>query len=511
MPLFPLTATLCPEMSLLDSYLQKKIPDYKLGSLSPATVSFAAALDLVSKVSPDLSKAILGELHDQRSNLKLIASENYASLSVLLAMGNWLSDKYAEGSVGHRFYAGCEGVDTVEGFVVDAAKKLFNAGHAYAQPHSGVDANLVAYWTLLSQGVEAPALKKLGAKSVNDLSEKDWEDVRQQLGNQKMMGMALDAGGHLTHGFRPNISGKLFRQTSYTVDPKSGLLDYDAVRKTALEAKPFVIVAGYSSYPRKINFRTFREIADEVGAFLMVDMAHFAGLVAGKVFGGDYDPVPHAHIVTTTTHKTLRGPRGGLVLCEESLASTLDRGCPLVLGGPLAHVMAAKGIALTEANSPEFKKYARNVVTNAQALAKGLQDKGVTVVTGGTENHIVLIDIQNFGLTGRQAETALRQAHVTTNKNSIPSDPNGPWYASGVRLGSAAMTTLGMGPAEMGEIADIIQSVLKSTKSAIIAKGANAGKPSKARVVVDEKIISRSESRVKELLQKFPLYPEIEL
>jgi len=305
-------------MPLLDSYLKKKIPGYKTGSLSPATVSFASALDVVAEVSPELSKAILGELHDQRSNLKLIASENYASPSVLLAMGNWLSDKYAEGSVGHRFYAGCEGVDAVEGFVVDAAKKLFNAGHAYAQPHSGVDANLVAYWTLLSHGVEAPALEKLGAKNVTDLSPADWEDVRQKLGNQKMMGMALDAGGHLTHGFRPNISGKLFRQTSYTVDPETGLLDYDAVRETAVKEKPFVIVAGYSSYPRKINFRKFREIADEAGSFLMVDMAHFAGLVAGKVFEGDFDPVPHAHIVTTTTHKTLRGPRGGAWSCAKN-------------------------------------------------------------------------------------------------------------------------------------------------------------------------------------------------
>ncbi|OPZ20797.1 MAG: Serine hydroxymethyltransferase [candidate division BRC1 bacterium ADurb.BinA364] len=497
--------------SFLDAYLSKKIPGFAGADISVETVAFAAALDAVAKVEPAIAEGIRRELADQRSKLKLIASENFASPATLLAMGNWLSDKYSEGVPGHRFYAGCDNVDAIESRAAQLACSLFGADHAYAQPHSGIDANLVAFWTVLTHRVENPALERLGAKASTDLSAQDWETVRQELANQKMMGMALDAGGHLTHGFRPNISGKLFKYCSYTVDPETCVLNYDTVRQRALEEKPLLIVAGYSSYPRKINFRLFREIADEAGAMLMVDMAHIAGLVAGKVFAGDFDPVAHAHIVTTTTHKTLRGPRGGLVLCQKELAETVDRGCPLVLGGPLPHVMAAKAVALAEASRPEFREYARRVVENAAALAEALMAKGARVVTGGTENHLMLVDVRPYGLTGRQAESALRGAGLTLNRNVIPNDPNGAWYTSGLRLGTPAMTTLGMGEAEMREIADIICSTLKHTKASAIASGANAGQPSKANFELDEAARASAAARVADLLKSFPLYPEIEL
>jgi glycine hydroxymethyltransferase len=268
-----------------------------------------------------------------------------------------------------------------------------------------------------------------------------------------------------------------------------------------------LLVAGYSSYPRKINFRIFREIADEVGATLMVDMAHFAGLVAGKVFAGDFDPVPHAHIVTTTTHKTLRGPRGGMVLCDATLADTVDRGCPLVLGGPLPNVIAAKAVALTEAYRPEFASYAQRVVENAAVLASELQSRGVTVVTGGTENHLVLLDVRPFGLTGRQAEGALRSAHVTVNRNVVPYDSNGSWYTSGLRLGTPAVTTLGMGSSEMKEVAAIIESVLRATTP----QQTPSGKTSLANYRLDERVRREEASRASDLLGSFPLYPGIEL
>ena len=270
-------------------------------------------------------------------------------------MGTWLSDKYAEGTIGHRFYAGCQNIDTVEALAAEHARELFGAEYAYAQPHSGIDANLVAFWSILAHRVETPELAELGAKGVNDLTEEQWETLRHKFGNQRALGMSLDAGGHLTHGFRPNISGKMFHQRSYGTDPTTQLLDYDQVAAAAREFKPLILIAGYSAYPRRIDFAKMREIADEVGATLMVDMAHFAGLVAGKVFTGDEDPVPHAHIVTTTTHKSLRGPRGGLVLATEEYAPSVDRGCPMVLGGPLGHVMAAKAVALAEARTPAFR------------------------------------------------------------------------------------------------------------------------------------------------------------
>ena len=487
--------------SLLDAYLKKQLPGYTPGSLSTETVAFAAAIDSVAQKLPDVAESILRELRDQRSKLKLIASENFASPAVLLAMGNWLSDKYSEGVAGHRFYAGCENVDAIERRAAELACRLFGADHAYVQPHSGIDANLVAFWTVLTARIENPALQRLGKKALGDLSAEEWETLRRELGDQKMMGMALDAGGHLTHGFRPNVSGKLFRYCSYGVDPTSGLIDYQVVRKRARAERPLLLVAGYSSYPRKINFRIFREIADEVGATLMVDMAHFAGLVAGRVFTGDFDPVAHANIVTTTTHKTLRGPRGGLVLCEKALAETVDRGCPLVLGGPLPHVMAAKAVALWEASQPDFARYATRVVDNARALGEALMAQGVKVVTGGTENHLLLIDVRGYGLNGRQAEAALRAADLTLNRNVIPNDPNGAWYTSGLRLGTPAMTTLGMGASEMQEIAAIVHSVLAATKA-----GASL-----AKFDTEQRALEGARTRVADLLKRHPLYPEIDL
>ncbi|MGI9123551.1 MAG: glycine hydroxymethyltransferase, partial [Mycobacterium sp.] len=289
-----------------------------------ATEAYQAALRVIESVEPRIAAATRKELEDQRGSLKLIASENYASPAVLLTMGTWLSDKYAEGTVGHRFYAGCQNVDEVETIAAEHARELFGAPYAYVQPHSGIDANLVAFWAILATRVEAPALGESGVKNVNDLSEAEWERLRAKLGSQRLMGMSLDAGGHLTHGFRPNISGKMFQQRSYGTNPETGLLDYDAVAAAVREFKPLILVAGYSAYPRRVNFAKMREIADEVGATLMVDMAHFAGLVAGKVFTGEENPVPYAHVVTSTSHKSLRGPRGGLVLAQPEYSDAVD-------------------------------------------------------------------------------------------------------------------------------------------------------------------------------------------
>src|SRR5690348_12545594 len=346
-------------------------------SLAKTTsTAYDAILEVIASVEPRVAEATRKELADQRSSLKLIASENYASPATLLTMGTWFSDKYAEGTVGHRFYAACQNVDTVEALAAEHARELFGAPYAYAQPHSGIDANLVAFWAILATRIEAPGLAELGAKHVNDLSEADWEKLRAKLGNQRLLGMSLDTGGHLTHGFRPNISGKMFHQRSYGTDPQTGLIDYDAVAAAAREFKPLILVAGYSAYPRRVNFAKMREIADEVGATLMVDMAHFAGLVAGKVFTGDEDPVPYAHVTTTTTHKSLRGPRGGMVLAQPEYADAVDKGCPMVLGGPLSHVMAAKAVALAEARQPSFQTYAQNIADNAKSLAEGFLSRG---------------------------------------------------------------------------------------------------------------------------------------
>jgi glycine hydroxymethyltransferase len=472
-----------------------------------ASTAYNAALEVIAAVEPRVAEATRAELADQRSSLKLIASENYASPAVLLTMGTWFSDKYAEGTVGHRFYAGCQNVDTVEALAAEHARELFGAEYAYAQPHSGIDANLVAFWSILAHRVESPALEKHSVKNVSELSEADWEELRNELGNQRMLGMSLDAGGHLTHGFRPNISGKMFHQRSYGTDPETGLLDYDRVREAAREFRPLILVAGYSAYPRRVNFAKMREIADEVGATLMVDMAHFAGLVAGKVFTGDEDPVPHAHVVTTTTHKSLRGPRGGLVLATEEYAPSVDRGCPMVLGGPLSHVMAAKAVALAEAKQQSFRSYAQQIADNAKSLAEGFTSRGGTLVTGGTDNHLVLLDVTSFGLTGRQAESALLDAGVVTNRNSVPNDPNGAWYTSGIRFGTPALTTRGFGHDEFDRVAELVVDVLKNTEP----KTTSAGAPSKANYAMGEGIADRTRAASAELLDKHPLYPGLTL
>jgi glycine hydroxymethyltransferase len=472
-----------------------------------ASSAYRSALDVIASVEPRVADATRKELADQRASLKLIASENYASPAVLLTMGTWFSDKYAEGTIGHRFYAGCQNVDTVEALAAEHARELFGAEYAYAQPHSGIDANLVAFWSVLAARVESPALERLGAKNVNDLSEADWEKLRGELGNQRMLGMSLDAGGHLTHGFRPNISGKMFYQRSYGTDPETGLLDYDRVAEMVRDFRPLILIAGYSAYPRRINFAKMREIADEVGATLMVDMAHFAGLVAGKVFTGDEDPVPHAHITTTTTHKSLRGPRGGLVLTTSELSDAVDRGCPLVLGGPLSHVMAAKAVALAEARQPSFQTYAQQIADNAKAFAEGFLKRGAALVTGGTDNHLVLVDVSGFGLTGRQAESALLDAGIVTNRNSIPSDPNGAWYTSGVRVGTPALTTRGFGAVEFDRVAELMIDVLNNTKPSVTSAGA----PSKATYTLAEGVAERTRAASAELLDANPLYPGLEL
>ena len=469
--------------------------------------AYSQALEVIASVEPRIAEATRAELADQRASLKLIASENYASPAVLMTMGTWFSDKYAEGTVGHRFYAGCQNVDTVESLAAEHARELFGAEYAYVQPHSGIDANLVAFWSVLAHRVEGPWLEKAGSKNVNELTEEDWESLRRELGNQRLLGMSLDAGGHLTHGFRPNISGKMFHQQQYGTDPETGLLDYDAVAAKAREFKPLVLVAGYSAYPRRVDFAKMREIADEVGATLMVDMAHFAGLVAGKVFTGNEDPVPHAHVVTTTTHKSLRGPRGGMVLATEEYAPSVDRGCPMVLGGPLSHVMAAKAVAFAEARQEGFRTYAQQVADNAQSLAQGFLSRGADLVTGGTDNHLALVDVSKFGLTGRQAESALLDAGVVTNRNSVPNDPNGAWYTSGIRLGTPALTTRGFGHDEFDTVADLIVTVLQNTE----AGTTKAGGPSKASYVLGDGVADKVRAASAEMLDKHPLYPGLDL
>ena len=472
-----------------------------------ASSAYSQALEVIASVEPRIAEATRAELADQRASLKLIASENYASPAVLMTMGTWFSDKYAEGTVGHRFYAGCQNVDTVESLAAEHARELFGAEYAYVQPHSGIDANLVAFWSILAHRVEGPWLQRAEKKNVSELTEEDWESLRRELGNQRLLGMSLDAGGHLTHGFRPNISGKMFHQQQYGTDPETGLLDYDAVAAKAREFRPLVLVAGYSAYPRRVDFAKMREIADEVGATLMVDMAHFAGLVAGKVFTGNEDPVPHAHVVTTTTHKSLRGPRGGMVLATEEYAPSVDRGCPMVLGGPLSHVMAAKAVAFAEARQDGFRTYAQQVADNAQSLAQGFLSRGADLVTGGTDNHLVLLDVSKFGLTGRQAESALLDAGVVTNRNSVPNDPNGAWYTSGIRLGTPALTTRGFGHDEFDTVADLIVTVLQNTEPGTT----KAGGPSKASYSLGDGVADKVRAASAEMLDKHPLYPGLDL
>ncbi|MFT4218353.1 MAG: glycine hydroxymethyltransferase [Micropruina sp.] len=464
-------------------------------------------LSVIETVEPRIADATRAELADQRASLKLIASENYASLPVLMTMGSWFSDKYAEGTVGHRFYAGCRNVDTVESVAAEHARALFGAEYAYVQPHSGIDANLVAYWSILAHRVESPALQRLGARNVNELSEDDWETLRKSFAEQRVMGMSLDVGGHLTHGFRPNISGKMFHQRSYGTHPDTQLIDYDKLLADAREFKPLILVAGYSAYPRRVNFATMREIADEVGATLFVDMAHFAGLVAGKVFTGEENPVPYAHVVASTTHKSLRGPRGGFVLATEEYAPSVDRGCPMVLGGPLSHIMAAKAIAFAEARTDAFRDYAQQVADNAKVLAEGLLTRGATLVTGGTDNHLVLIDTRSFGITGRQAESALLDAGIVTNRNSVPNDPNGAWYTTGVRIGTPALTSRGFGASEFDRVAELIVNVLRNTTAVATA----AGRPGKAKYTLADGVAEATKAASAELLDANPLYPDLQL
>jgi glycine hydroxymethyltransferase len=492
----------------LARYLQATPP----GEIDSAAAAFYATFDTVRAVSPQTAQSIAQELADQRSNIKLIASENYCSLAVQLAHGNLLTDKYAEGYPGHRFYAGCDNVDDIESDAVASAKRLFGADHAYVQPHSGADANLVAFLAILSKTVEAPILEELGQKSPVPLSGEDWERLRQAFINQRLLAMDYYSGGHLTHGYRFNLSSRLFQAHNYTVDRETKLLDLDEVRRQAMEVRPRILLAGYSAYPRKINFAKMREIADEVGAVLMVDMAHFAGLVAGGVFSGDYDPVPHAQVVTTTTHKTLRGPRGGMVLSTSEYAEVVDKGCPAVLGGPLPHAMAAKAVALREALDPGFSDYARQIVVNSRALADELQRRGATVLTGGTDNHLVMVDVaDSFGLTGRQAESALRACQLTLNRNSLPFDPNGAWYTSGLRLGVPAVTTLGMGPDEMAEIADVLVGVLSEVTPVTTTDAGGSSKVSKAKFNLPDVAAEAARKRVGDLLSQYRLYPQIDL
>ena len=467
---------------------------------SSAASAYISALDAIRNVFPEIAEGIVQELRDQRKSLKLIASENYSSLPVQLAMGNLLTDKYSEGSVGHRFYAGCGNVDLIEGLATELVKKIFGAEHAYVQPHSGADANLVAFWAILVQKIQSAEMERLQKKSLDELSPEEYEGIRRLLVGQKMMGMGLGSGGHLTHGYRHNVSSKMMQSESYEVDPSTGLLDYGALDAQVKRFKPLILVAGYSSYPRLIDFAKMREIADGVGAVLLVDMAHFAGLVAGKAIHGVYDPIPYAQIVTSTTHKTLRGPRGGLILCKGEFQASIDKGCPLVLGGPLPHVMAAKAVAFKEADTTAFKEYAHQVIRNAKALAESFLQKGIKLSTNGTDNHLLVVDVaSSFHLTGRQAETLLSQAHLTMNRNSIPRDPNGPWYTSGLRIGTPAITTLGMKEKEMEEIASIVVSLLREAKP-----GA-----SKSLVTAPEEALERARKRVSDLLRHFPLYPEL--
>jgi glycine hydroxymethyltransferase len=492
------------EKSLLQEYL-KKNP----GQVHAQAIGFCAGVDQVATISPKIARSIVKELKDQRSHLKLIASENYSSLSVQLAQANLLTDKYAEGYPYHRFYAGCENVDDIESEAVSLACSLFGAKHAYVQPHSGADANMVAYLAILSARAQKPVLDSMGETNLAKLSREDWNRVKTHFLGQRLLAMDYYSGGHLTHGYRYNFSGTLFDCYSYSVDKETKILDLDTIREQVREIRPTILLAGYSAYSRKINFAKMREMADEVGAVFMVDMSHFSGLVAGKVFTGDYDPVKFAHVVTSTTHKTLRGPRGGVVLCDDEFKDYVDKGCPAILGGPLPHVMAAKAVAFKEAATEDFRLYAQNIVHNASSLAEECMKEGLDVLTGGTDNHLLLLDLNLMGLAGRQAETALRECHITLNRNSLPDDPNGPWYTSGLRIGTPAITSLGMGRTEMKELAKIVKLVLTHIEPMYNEDGPNRGKKNLAKYHLSAHVKEEAQKRVKDLLAQYPLYPHI--
>lgn len=380
-------------------------------------------IGFVEGYDQEVGEAMQAELTRQRRNIELIASENIVSPAVMAAMGSVLTNKYAEGYPGKRYYGGCQCVDVVEQIAIDRAKKLFGAEHANVQPHSGAQANMAVYFALLQPG-------------------------------DTVLGMSLAHGGHLTHGSPVNMSGKYFNFVSYGVEDDTQVIDYDKVRALANEVKPKMIVAGASAYPRAINFEELGKIAKEVGAYLMVDMAHIAGLVAA---GLHQSPVPYADVVTTTTHKTLRGPRGGLILCKEEYAKAIDKAIfPGTQGGPLMHVIAAKAVCLGEALKPSFKVYAQTVIDNAAALAKGLMDYGFDLVSGGTDNHLMLVDTRNFHITGKELERRLDEVYITVNKNAIPNDPEKPFVTSGIRIGTPAVTSRGMQPEDMAVIAECI-------------------------------------------------------
>jgi glycine hydroxymethyltransferase len=387
----------------------------------------------LAETDPEIGRAIALETERQRTKLELIASENFVSRAVLEAQGSVLTNKYAEGYPGKRYYGGCEYVDIAENLAIERAKALFGAEHANVQPHSGAQANMAVYFALLEPG-----------------------DV--------IMGMRLAHGGHLTHGAKINFSGRYFRYVPYGVEEDTGQIDYGRMLAIAREHRPKLIVGGASAYPRQIDFARMREIADAVGALLMVDMAHIAGLVAA---GLHMNPVPYADVVTTTTHKTLRGPRGGMILCKAAYAAAIDKAVfPGIQGGPLMHVIAAKAVALGEAQRPEFKRYQERIVSNARALAAALQERGFDLVSGGTDNHLLLVDLRNKGLTGAEAEDLLDRVNITVNKNMIPFDPQPPRVTSGIRIGTPAVTTRGMTEAAMAEIAEVMRLTLENPNDA---------------------------------------------
>lgn len=401
----------------------------------------------------EIYQALVAEKKRQQNNIELIASENFVSHSVMEAMGSIMTNKYAEGYPGRRYYGGCEHVDVAENLARERAKKLFGAEHANVQPHSGAQANMAVYFSILQPG-------------------------------DTVLGMNLSHGGHLTHGSSVNFSGKLYNFEEYGVDQETEQLDYDAIREKALEVKPKLIVAGASAYPRQIDFKKFKDIADEVDAYLMVDMAHIAGLVAAGVH---MNPVPYADFVTTTTHKTLRGPRGGMILCKEEYAKAIDKSVfPGIQGGPLMHVIAAKATSFKEALTEEFKQYSKQVVTNAKKLAEELSKRNIRIVSGGTDNHLILLDVTSLGLTGQEAEEVLDKVGITTNKNTIPFDEKGPVVTSGVRIGTAAVTSRGFTEQSMEEIAEIISLTLTNTK--------------------DDQKLSEAKDRALKLTKEFPLY-----
>ncbi|TYR80177.1 serine hydroxymethyltransferase [Priestia megaterium] len=405
---------------------------------------------------PAVYNAIKDELQRQRTKIELIASENFVTQAVMEAQGSVLTNKYAEGYPAKRYYGGCEHVDVVEDLARDRAKEIFGAEHVNVQPHSGAQANMAVYFTILNPG-------------------------------DTVLGMNLSHGGHLTHGSPVNFSGVQYNFIEYGVDRDTHRINYEDVLEKARLHKPKLIVAGASAYPREIDFKRFREIADEVGAYLMVDMAHIAGLVAA---GLHQNPVPHAHFVTTTTHKTLRGPRGGMILCKEEFAKAIDKSIfPGIQGGPLMHVIAAKAVAFGEALQTEFKQYAQNIIHNANRLAEGLTKEGFALVSGGTDNHLVLIDVSSMGLTGKVAEKALDDVGITTNKNTIPYDEQSPFVTSGIRIGTAAVTTRGFGLEEMDEIASIIGLTLKN--------------------IENEEKLAEAKARVEALTSKFEMYKSL--